>query len=342
MTHATQHLLPPHGGPDALGTPQWDFSTNSNAAGPCPHTLAALAQADARHYPAPAYTQLCTALADWHGVDAERILIGASGSELIARITCWVALRSRAIQAPAAVWRPAQAYGDYAHAAQQYGLPLCDDAAQAELIWLCAPSSPHGQALALPPSWAQRPTHSTVVLDCAYAPLQLSDTPIAPDLNRNHCWQIWTPNKALGLCGIRAAYAIAPAHATADEVQRLKALAPSWPVGSHGIALLHSWCTPAAQVWLEQSRHTLRQWKQAQIALLQSLNWECCPSETNFFLARPPQLPGSPTLADHLARLRQQGIKLRDATSFGLPGWARLCVHTPQAQAALAQCLHAS
>lgn len=115
MTHiATQQQLPLHGGPDAQGTPRWDFSTNSNAAGPCPHTLAALAQADARHYPDPAYTQLRAALADWHGVAAARIVIGASGSELIARITCWVALHNHAPHAPAKVWRPAHAYGDYA------------------------------------------------------------------------------------------------------------------------------------------------------------------------------------------------------------------------------------
>lgn len=38
---------PVHGGPDARGAAQYDFSTNSNACGPCPHTLAAVQQADA-------------------------------------------------------------------------------------------------------------------------------------------------------------------------------------------------------------------------------------------------------------------------------------------------------
>jgi histidinol-phosphate aminotransferase len=36
------------------------------------------------------------------------------------------------------------------------------------------------------------------------------------------------------------------------------------------------------------------------------------------------------------ATLRTQGIKLRDATSFGLPGWVRLGVLPPVAQDALA------
>jgi histidinol-phosphate aminotransferase len=40
-------------------------------------------------------------------------------------------------------------------------------------------------------------------------------------------------------------------------------------------------------------------------------------------------------LPDGLARLREQGIKLRDATSFGLPGHVRLGVLSPEAQDAL-------
>ena len=52
-----------HGGPDALGAPRWDFSTNANACGPCPQALDAVHRADARRYPDPAYTDLRAALA---------------------------------------------------------------------------------------------------------------------------------------------------------------------------------------------------------------------------------------------------------------------------------------
>jgi signal transduction histidine kinase len=54
---------PQHGGTDALGVPRWDFSTNANACGPCPSALKAVQQADARHYPDPAYTALRESLA---------------------------------------------------------------------------------------------------------------------------------------------------------------------------------------------------------------------------------------------------------------------------------------
>ncbi|MDO5654169.1 MAG: aminotransferase class I/II-fold pyridoxal phosphate-dependent enzyme [Brachymonas sp.] len=324
-----------HGGTDALGVPAWDFSTNSNAAGPCPHTVEALAAADATRYPDPAYTQLREVLAALHGVAVQRIVIGASGSELIVRLTCWTALRNAG---QAKVWTPLHAYGDYAHAAQQHGLQGTPGIASADLVWLCAPSSPLGQVLALPDGWKQRQPGATVVLDCAYAPLKLDSDDVAPGLDKNSTWQIWTPNKALGLCGIRAAYAIAPEHTDLQTVQSLAALAPSWPVGAHGVALLENWCTAQTRQWLDTSHTTLRQWKQQQTGMLHAHSWQILPSRTNFFVAQP-DLPAGMPFADWLLRLRQHGIKLRDCASFGLPGHVRLCVHTPPAQTALNQAL---
>jgi len=130
-----------HGGPDALGVPRWDFSTNANACGPCPMALAALQQADACHYPDPAYTALRERLAAFHGVATERIVLAASASEFIARLTA--ALRLAGAQR---VWLPALAYGDYARATAAFGLERVDDTARADLLWLCEPSSPLGGA----------------------------------------------------------------------------------------------------------------------------------------------------------------------------------------------------
>ena len=331
-----------HGGSDALGVPRWDFSTNSNTAGPCPYTLQALAGADATRYPDPGYAALREQLAAFHGVAQQRIVVGASGSELIARLTAWVANRAVHFPRPESVqkhvWLPPHHYADYAHAAQQRGLQRTQHIAQADLIWLCAPSSPLGQALALPADWSARTKEATVVLDCAYAPLQLTSRHMAPALDCDTVWQIWTPNKALGLCGIRAAYAIAPANADVAAIASVQALAPSWPLGAHGVALLASWCTPQTQQWLDASRATLRQCKAEQTAMLTVHGWQVLPSEANFFVALPA-LPATTTPAQWLARLRQHGIKLRDCASFGLPGHVRLCVHAPDAQQALAQAI---
>ena len=232
---------PAHGGPDALGVPLHDFSTNANACGPCPVAFAALQQADRQHYPDPAYTRLRALLAGFHGVDVERIVIAASASEFIHRITAHAA-RSGLRRAVS----PAHGYGDYA----------------------------------------------------------------------------------------RAAYAIAPAAAVTDgSAAALRALAPSWPLGVDGVALLGAWVRADAQAWLAQSLATLRQWKAAQLRLCADLGWAVLPgSLANFFTARPPV----PDLAAALQALRAQGIKLRDCASFGLAGHVRLGVLAPAAQRALA------
>ncbi|MBK7314320.1 aminotransferase class I/II-fold pyridoxal phosphate-dependent enzyme [Candidatus Aalborgicola defluviihabitans] len=339
---ATEPMLQPiHGGPDAQGVPRFDFSTNSNACGPCPQALAAVQQADATRYPDPAYALLRQALAAFHGVNPERVLLAASASECIHRISALVAR-----QGGRGVRLPAHHYGDYAHAAQVWGLQPVQSPQQAALLWACEPSSPLGQADAgLSDSVQALQPNQTLVLDCAYAPLRLGGEPSLSASQRDQVWQLFTPNKALGLTGVRAAYVIAPyvalTRATgqmSSNVSAFSALSSSWPVGAHGVALLQAWVQPNVQQWLCDSLQVLRGWKARQMNLLQSLGWVCQPSDANFFCAKPVLSDGV-GISQWLADLRGQGIKLRDATSFGLPGWVRLGVLEPAAQDALAQAL---
>jgi len=322
-----------HGGSDALGVPLHDFSTNSNACGPCPHALAAVQQADASRYPDPQYTVLRAALANFHSVNPERIVLAASASEFIHRISAWVACpgeaggRKRSLHSAhhngsASVCLPPHHYGDYAQAAQAWGLSVTTAPSRATLLWCCEPSSPLGQPQAGLAAWVDGlAPHQHAVLDCAYAPLRLSGAPSLSPAQMNQVWQLWTPNKALGLTGIRAAYAIAPLGAE-QAVRALTALSASWPIGAHGVALLHAWCSVTSQQWLAQTLLTLRTWKAQQVAKCMSWGWQVLPSEANFFVARP----GVADIPLWLHTLRSHGIKLRDATSFGLPGHVRLGV----------------
>ncbi|MCF8205974.1 MAG: hypothetical protein K9J82_12900, partial [Methylotenera sp.] len=95
-----------------------------------------------------------------------------------------------------------------------------------------------------------------------------------------------------------------------------------------GVALLTHSLDADTQAWLAQSRATLRGWVADQRRLLADLGWQQHDSCTNFWLARPPR-------ADLLPRLRERGLRLRDATSFGLPGWVRVSAQPPAAQRAL-------
>ncbi len=314
-----------HGGPDGQGVPLHDFSSNSHAGGPCPLALAAVQRADATAYPDAAYTGLRRQLAEFHGVDSQRVVLAGSASEFIFRMTALAA------QAGArSVCLPRHSYGDYAQAAAAWKLPVTALPAPAQLRWSCDPSSPLGQAQA-PEACAGADVFH--VLDRAYEPLRLDGRSPWQGETLQDVWQLWTPNKALGLTGVRAAYAIAPQR-QAHHVAQLEALAPSWPVGAHGVAMLQAWVSAEVQAWLADSLPALRQWKAAQIALCESLGWDCLPSEANFFCTRPVSPAGLP-LAQALAALRAHGIKLRDTASFGLAGHVRLSVAAPAAQQAL-------
>jgi len=322
-----------HGGTDANGPARFDFSTNSNACGPCPMALAAVQVADAGRYPDSSYTHLRRALADFHGVQPWRIVLAASASEFIFRITAW-SYR----QGCRTVWLPRQAYGDYAHAANAWGLERCDAVDAAQLVWTCEPSSPLGQAHS---EWPVALLHGlagarpTLVLDCAYAPLRLGGQLRLNAAQQDAVWRLVSPNKALALTGVRAAYAIAPADAPLDA-QQLDAMAPSWPVGAHGAAMLLAWTLAPVQEWLVHCLPTLAGWKAHLVRLLQDRGWDCLHSDSAFFCAKPPASVDLPAL---LAFLRTHGIQLRDATSLGMPGYVRLSAQPPDAQAALAAAL---
>lgn len=326
-----------HGGTDALGVPAHDFSTNRNACGPCPQALDALSQAHAAQYPDPQYTALRARLADFHAVPVGRIVIAASASDFIHRITMHAAREGATVAS-----LPAHHYGDYAHAAQVWCLPLVvrDGTTEAGsgLHWACAPSSPLGELESVWSQWHQpAPPGTWRVIDCAYAPLRLEQgaEPAVPATVRD-AWQMWTPNKALGMTGVRAAYAIAPEVVSQDEIDALRALAPSWPVGAHGEAMLMAWTEPATRQWLAQSLQLLRDWKAQQMDLVQRLGWQVLPgSQANYFVARWPEELRGAAMQARLARLRTLGIKLRDCDSFGLPDCVRMGVLEPVSQNAL-------
>lgn len=320
-----------HGGADAQGVPRFDFSSNSNACGPCLIALQAIQQADASVYPDPAYTVLRKKLATFHGVPVWRIVLAGSASEFIFRITAWLAKQS-ALQAKVSV--PTHSYADYAYAAKAWGLGIVESPVEADLVWACEPSSPLGNAHFIGPS-GHLLGDQVVVLDCAYEPLRLSGQSSLSQGQRDNVWQLWTPNKALGLTGVRAAYAIAPTDSITSaqkDALALEQLCASWPVGAHGVAFLTAWTEHGVQDWLAESLSILKNWKARQIDLLQNLGWTCLPSESNFFCA---SLPVQTDLSAKLLQLREQGIKLRDATSFGLPNYARISVQPPEAQDAL-------
>jgi len=312
-------LLPEHGGPDDGPAAAFDFSTNASPLGPPPALLAAVQAADRSRYPDPGYRALRRLVGD-----EALVLPTAGGAEGIRRLTLAAMLAGRR-----EVWVPQPGFGDYALAARALGLAVKPYAAPADiapeapaLVWICEPCNPTGASVEAWPA-----LDALVIVDRAYEPLRLQgDAPALPP----GAWQLVCPNKALGLTGIRAGYAVAPA---ADAVwSHALSLAPSWVLSAEGVAMLTHWPSDDTQRWLAGTRATLRDWTAAQRALLADLDWAQLPSNTNFWLARPPR-------ADYAPRLRERGIRVRDAASFGLPGWVRVSAQPPAARQALQQAL---
>jgi histidinol-phosphate aminotransferase len=333
-----------HGGPDE-GTPlRHDFSTNANPLPPHPAVLQALAQADRRHYPDPGYRALREQLGMALEVAPERLLPTAGSSEAIRRLSLAAAQRGRR-----SVWLPQPGYGDYRAAADSLGLPVHTyaDAASllaglqrdgaAALVWLNEPLNPVGSSwpaadwLALA---ARAETQGAwLALDRAYEPLRLvGSDPVPPEVAAQ-CWQLLSPNKALGLTGVRAGLLLAPRHAGPAVSASVEGLAPSWVLSAEGVALLQVAHSAEVQDALADARSQLRAWQALQRVALDGLGWTQRDSVTPFWLARP-EVPAA-ALPQRLQALRAAGIKLRDARSFGLPGWVRVSTQSPEAQQAL-------
>jgi histidinol-phosphate aminotransferase len=323
---------PIHGGFDV----PWDFSTNANCLGPCPAVLEALRSVDVARYPDSYYPALIEKLAQWHGVHPNRVLLGASASELIGRLHMALRLMYDGV-CSIAVPRPA--YEDYAFSARACGHRVIRQSWQQQepsdqalqMQWLTVPDSPLGQGV----DQSSLQTHlkrSSVlhVIDCAYQPLLLEGQRLPQSL-LDAAWSIWSPNKALGLCGVRGAYAIAPQQ-PGELAQWMRQLESSWVLGAHAQAMLSLWVSDAAQDWLAQTLEQLRDLKSDQINRLEALGIHCKPSVSNFFVV---QLAQDPALhAQRLKDLMAQGVALRDTSSMGLPDWARMRVHTQPAHEA--------
>lgn len=335
-----------HGGPDDGPLIAADFSTNAHPCGANPFVAIAVREARIEAYPDPAYRRLRETLAHFHDVALERIVIGASASELIWRIT--QVFTNSTSGSAARVVIDARTYGEYRRAASASGLAIQSPAQGSPntttLRWICSPNNPTGELLDAQIEHGASGADGPVVVDLAYRPFHSLLEPGAsqnPGVLRT-AWadnvvQLWSPNKLHGLTGVRGAYLVLPRreHAALNE-RTLAALAPSWVLGADGVAMLNAHVSPTALAHLLSAQSELRSWKAAQDEALRRAGWQLRASRLHFGLARPPWPLRDALPARHWhEHLRQHGIKLRDAASFGLPDWVRLSARPPKDAARL-------
>jgi histidinol-phosphate aminotransferase len=304
--------------------PRYDFSSNANALGPCPSVLAAVRNAVLTHYPDPLYAHLRDTLAAHHRTTPDRIVVGAGASELILRSI-------RCIEG--AVQQLAPTFSEYAHGARLAGRRLISARSPAAFLraqkehpgigFVCWPNNPTGDVWPLD-FLAAAAAAGPLVVDMAYAPL--CDVPLAGALEAAaaKAYRLYSPNKAFGLTGIRAAYLITP-----RIDRRMASSAPSWVIGRDAVAFLEAVCRPQARAWLEQSLPRLQRWRGRLAGSLRGLGLPVRESPATFLLARVGE---ATRISLHL---RSRGVRVRDASSFGLRQWIRLSAQPPVAQKAL-------
>jgi histidinol-phosphate aminotransferase len=312
-------LLPraEHGGPQEADERILDFSVNTNPLGPNPELVRIWRAADPCGYPDPHYRQARRALADHHGVGPESVVLGVGASELLHRVV-------RAFVQPGDIVLSLGApFGELARAValQRAQMQVIERTTPtplppAPLVYLSNPHNP--TAHVLPP--AEWPQAEVVVVDEAYAPFLATPShwPLYPNVIRLH-----SPGKAHGLLGLRLAYALAHPGLAAH----LDNLQPSWAVPGPVAEVLAA--LPRQTWFLEETMGRVRAWTTGLATALGAR-----PTGLHFFTI--------PVANAHLlaAALLQQGARVRDCTSFGLPGHVRIAAQKPEQNRQLVRIWH--
>jgi histidinol-phosphate aminotransferase len=299
----------PHGGTVEPGV--LDFSANLNPFGPSP-TVRAAVRATAWHtYPDVDSTELREVIARRHGVHVGEVLIGNGCSELI-DLVC------RAFVRPGdavGVW--GGTYGEYERSAALAGatietLPDRHDPT-ARLLFVCNPDNPTGRCLPVPVvnRQADRSPDTLVVVDEAYAECVPGfESVIACE--RPNVLVLRSLTKAHGLAGLRVGYAVS----SIPVIEPMRRVRVPWAVNA--VAQVAAVTAVRDE---EYTRRTVAAWlglRDELVAGLRDNGLSPVVAATPFFLLpNPPDEPWGVRLARH-------GIAVRDCTSFGIPGFARV------------------
>ena len=279
------------------------------------------------------------------GVDPAGLVLGNGASELLwtlARVLqCGDGARPALVVEPAfsGAFEAAHAHGDAPRtirvdSPRQLDTPAFLRAVRAHnpsFVYLAHPTSPRGRIWSIdelrnliestePVPWVL--DESFLSLSTAHADRDVTLPPTA--------LRVRSLGKALGLAGVRAAYAVvSPAVAT-----RVRASRPPWTVGSHALAMV-DW---AAQDdgWAAWSRRTLLGLMRTFASQLERVGFRLEPTESVYGVI---EVGDARSVTERL--LLDHGIAARDCTSFGLPRHLRVCARpepeTARFAAALAE-----
>ena len=313
------------------------LASNENPLGPSERALDAAREALTRsnRYPHPYSRALIQALAEFHSVEEDQVLVGNGSSEIIEVLVRTFVGPGQTVVSGwptfAAYRIAAQVVGrEFLSAPLRRGrLDLAGIAAlvdpRTKLVFLSNPNNPTGTYVRLRElaTFMNRvPPETIIVIDEAYADyVEASDYPFAiKDLLPGHprLVVLRTFSKAYGLAGLRVGYGImSPQLVRAMELVR--------PVFSVSVIAEAAAIAALSDVnHVERSRRLVFRERAKLLDRLRRMGLTPYPSQANFVcVGRMPE--------DIIQHLEARGVLVRSLGSYGIPDSIRISIGAPEA-----------
>ena len=292
-------------------------------------------------YPQGGNPRLVAALAERHGVEPARVIVGNGSDEIIDLL-----MRVRAVPGVHNIVAFKPCFGIYPTQAQLCGValrqaPLNEDFSfpfdklralvdeQTALAFVTTPDNPSGYC---PPAedvlaFAQSlPTGCLLVVDEAYMDFcadEKASSLLASGRHPGNVAFLRTFSKSYGLAGLRLGYGVLPP-ALADYMWRVRLpFSVNILAEEAGLAALED------AVFYEKSLHVAKAGRAQLQQGLQALGCRVWPSSANFLMFGLPEKDGL-TAVGFFEALLAKGYIIRPLKSYGLPHFLRVSVGTEQ------------
>jgi histidinol-phosphate aminotransferase len=305
---------------------------NENPYGPSPKAREAMARYPNYHiYPDPEQRRMREAVAEYVGVDPQRIVVGNGSDELLD-------LTGRLFISPGdAVLNAPPTFGIYEFVARTYGGRLVEaprredfgldvDAMEAaladgaKLIFLASPNNPTGNAV--PPEALERllAHPAAVVVDEAYA--EFAGGSFVPLTARHdNLIVVRTFSKWAGLAGLRAGYGVFPP-AVAETIRKIK-----MPYNMNVAAQAAVLASLEDREALSRNVERIVEERGRMAERLTGFPWlRVYPSRANFLLCQVQDRSAT----DVQSQLRERGVLVRHFDAPGVRGCIRISVGRPE------------